>query len=387
MTNKHTFAAGIGVLTISMMLTSSQAINGVIPQMRAALHITQAQSELLSTAPSITVILFILLSSYLAKQIGMKKTILAGMLLAGIGGILPIFSAQFITVLASRMILGAGLGLYNALAVSYISALFTGNTRATLLGVRNSMELIGQTVLIFAAGLLLNISWTFSFAVYALAFPIALLFYAKVPEAQNTPKTAPKVKAKLQPAVYALVLFAIIMVMISNAISVRFASIAAQIGGNQLNPSNYLALMPVLGIIAGLTFGGVYKHLKQTTMHIAMTCFIIANVLIAISGHSLPVLLAGLFLSSIPCAWCFPVIFNQLDRLTTKNTVNLATGLIFVGCNIGNFLAPIAMQVTQTLMGSTSLTGPFYVFAGILAILLLLSIAVSRGKLPLLKAA
>lgn len=356
--------------------------------MRAALHITQAQSELLSTAPSITVILFILLSSYLAKQIGMKKTILAGMLLAGVGGILPIFSAQFATVLASRMILGAGLGLYNALAVSYISALFTGNTRATLLGVRNSMELIGQTVLIFAAGLLLNISWTFSFAVYALAFPIALLFYAKVPETQSTPTpTTPKVKEKIPAAVYALVLFAIIMVMISNAISVRFASIAAQIGGNQLNPSNYLALMPVLGIIAGLTFGGVYKHLKQTTMHIAMTCFIIANVLIAISGHSLPVLLAGLFLSSIPCAWCFPMIFNQLDRLTTKNTVNLATGLIFVGCNIGNFLAPLAMQVTQSLTGSTSLTGPFYVFAGILVVLLLLNIEVSRGKLPLLKAA
>src|SRR5699024_12495921 len=85
-------------------------------------------------------------------------------------------------ILVSRIILGAGLGLYNSLAVSYISALYTGNTRASLMGMRNSMEAIGQTVLIFLAGILVNISWTASFSVYVLAFPIALLFALKVPE-------------------------------------------------------------------------------------------------------------------------------------------------------------------------------------------------------------
>ena len=103
----------VAVLGISLMLTSSQAINGVLPQIRDALNISQSQAELLGTAPSISVILFILLSSYIADKLGMKKTIIVGLLLAGIGGIIPILFSNFSMILVSRIILGAGLGLYN----------------------------------------------------------------------------------------------------------------------------------------------------------------------------------------------------------------------------------------------------------------------------------
>ena len=116
------------------MLTSSQAINGVIPQMKQSLGISQSQSELLGTAPSITVIVFILLSSYFCQKNRNEKYNNFRLLLAGIGGIIPVFTATFQTVLISRVILGAGLGLYNSLAVTYISSLYSGNTRATLLG-------------------------------------------------------------------------------------------------------------------------------------------------------------------------------------------------------------------------------------------------------------
>ena len=40
----------VAVLGISLMLTSSQAINGVLPQIRDALNISQSQAELLGTA-------------------------------------------------------------------------------------------------------------------------------------------------------------------------------------------------------------------------------------------------------------------------------------------------------------------------------------------------
>ncbi|AWB43661.1 MFS transporter [Paenibacillus sp. CAA11] len=379
MTNKRDVITKIGILGISLMLTSSQAINGVIPQMKEALNISQSQSEILGTAPSISVIICILLSSYIARRIGMKKSVLFGLILAGVGGILPVFSANFYLILLSRIILGAGLGLYNSIAVSYISALYTGDTRATLLGFRNSMEAIGQTVLIFLAGVFLNVSWTFSFMVYAFAFPLALLFYLKVPEISLEQDTK-AYKEKLNPAVYALVLFAIILVMNSIAISVRFASIASEIKGIDFNASNYLALMPILGIIAGFVFGFVNKHLGHKTMYLGIACFIVSNLFIASSHSSMLLLIIGLFLSSIPGSWCFPFIFSNLDRVTTKNTITFATSLIFIGCNIGNFTAPLAMQFTQFLTNSASLTAPFYVFAFILVIVLIITLFASNKK-------
>lgn len=382
MNNQKSLLQKGAILSISLMLTSSQAINGVIPQMKQSLGISQSQSELLGTAPSITVILFILLSSYFAKRIGMKKTIILGLLLAGIGGIIPVFTATFQTVLISRVILGAGLGVYNSLAVTYISSLYSGNTRATLLGIRNSMEALGQTILIFLAGVLVNINWTASFLVYAIAFPVALLFALKVPEIRDENSDIPEnhVKEKMNPMVFALVLFAILLVMNSIAISVRFASIATEIKGVNFNASNYLALMPILGILAGFMFGPINKWIGKGTLYLGIIFFIISNLLIAVSNGNMTFLLTGLFLSSITGSWCFPFIFSNLDKVTTKNTINFATSLIFIGCNIGNFIAPIVMELAQLLTGSTHLTAPFYVFAGIFMLVLFVTFFMTKRK-------
>lgn len=382
MNNQKSLLQKGAILSISLMLTSSQAINGVIPQMKQSLGISQSQSELLGTAPSITVILFILLSSYFAKRIGMKKTIILGLLLAGIGGIIPVFTATFQTVLISRVILGAGLGLYNSLAVTYISSLYSGNTRATLLGIRNSMEALGQTILIFLAGVLVNINWTASFLVYAIAFPVALLFALKVPEIRDENSDIPEnhVKEKMNPMVFTLVLFAILLVMNSIAISVRFASIATEIKGVNFNASNYLALMPILGILAGFMFGPINKWIGKGTLYLGIIFFIISNLLIAVSNGNMTFLLTGLFLSSITGSWCFPFIFSNLDKVTTKDTINFATSLIFIGCNIGNFIAPIAMQFAQFLTRSTNLTAPFFVFAGIFMVVLCVILFVTKKK-------
>ncbi|HFM7026948.1 TPA: MFS transporter, partial [Enterococcus faecium] len=382
MNNQKSLLQKGAILSISLMLTSSQAINGVIPQMKQSLGISQSQSELLGTAPSITVILFILLSSYFAKRIGMKKTIILGLLLAGIGGIIPVFTATFQTVLISRVILGAGLGVYNSLAVTYISSLYSGNTRATLLGIRNSMEALGQTILIFLAGVLVNINWTASFLVYAIAFPVALLFALKVPEIRDENSDIPEnhVKEKMNPMVFALVLFAILLVMNSIAISVRFASIATEIKGVNFNASNYLALMPILGILAGFMFGPINKWIGKGTLYLGIIFFIISNLLIAVSNGNMTFLLTGLFLSSITGSWCFPFIFSNLDKVTTKNTINFATSLIFIGCNIGNFIAPIAMQLAQFLTRSTNLTAPFFVFTGIFIVILFVTFFATNKK-------
>lgn len=383
MNNQKGLLQKAAILSISLMLTSSQAINGVIPQMKQSLGISQSQSELLGTAPSITVIVFILLSNYFAKRIGMKNTIILGLLLAGIGGIIPVFTATFQTVLISRVILGAGLGLYNSLAVTYISSLYSGNTRATLLGIRNSMEALGQTILIFLAGVLVNINWTASFLVYAIAFPVALLFALKVPEIRDENSDIPEnqVKEKMNPMVFALVLFAILLVMNSIAISVRFASIATEIKGVNFNASNYLALMPVLGILAGFMFGPINKWIGKGTLYLGIIFFIISNLLIATSNGNMAFLLTGLILSSITGSWCFPFIFSNLDKVTTKDTINFATSLIFIGCNIGNFIAPISMQLAQFLTKSTSLTAPFFVFAGIFIVILFVTFFASNKKI------
>ena len=67
------------------------------------------------------------------------------------------FVSSFKLIFIGRIVLGAGLGLFNSLAVTLINRIYTGDVEASLLGIRNSMEGIGQSILTFVAGILLNI--------------------------------------------------------------------------------------------------------------------------------------------------------------------------------------------------------------------------------------
>lgn len=376
--NKNSILTKLAVLCISLMLCSAQAINGVIPQMKQSLGISQVQVEMLSTIPAITVIAFIFLSSFIAKKIGLKKTINLGLFLAGVGGMLPMFVSSFELIFIGRIVLGAGLGLFNSLAVTLINRIYTGEVEASLLGIRNSMEGIGQSILTFLAGILLNIGWHYSFAVYLLAFPLIALFTFAVPDIDNVVEEKSSNKEKMNPMVYLMVMFAILLVCNGISISVRFPSIATEILGNNFNASNYLAIMPIIGILAGFAFGKVYKMFGTATLYIGLLALALSNILIGFSNGNFTILLIGVLFSGIPSTWCFPFIFITLGKITTKGTQALANSLIFVGCNIGGFLVPFVMEVMQVLSGSESLTAPFPIYGGIL-ILIFIGMIISKG--------
>lgn len=366
------------VLSISLMLCSAQAINGVIPKMKQSLGISQVQVEMLSTIPAITVIVFIFLSSFIAKKIGLKKTINIGLFLAGVGGMLPMFVSSFKLIFIGRIVLGAGLGLFNSLAVTLINRIYTGDVEASLLGIRNSMEGIGQSILTFVAGILLNIGWHYSFAVYIFAFPLIALFTFFVPDIDNAVEEKSSNKEKMNPMVYLMFMFAILLVCNGISISVRFPSIATEILGENFNSSNYLAIMPIIGILAGFAFGKVYKIFGTVTLYIGLLALALSNILIGFSNGNFTILLIGVLFSGIPSTWCFPFIFITLGKITTKGTQALANSLIFVGCNIGGFLVPFVMEAMQLLSRSDSLAAPFPIYAGIL-ILIFISMIICKA--------
>ncbi|MDO4670741.1 MAG: MFS transporter [Aerococcus sp.] len=370
----------LAVLSISLILTSGQAINGALPQIRAALGLSQTTVELLSTLPSITVILFILLSSYVARKIGLKRTITLGILLAGIGGSIPVVLNSVIALFVGRIILGAGLGLFNSLAVTIINRLYHGSdAEATLLGIRNSMEGIGQSLLTVIAGLLLNVSWNFSFAIYFLAFPIALFFYWVVPNIEDEAEEG-HAQTSMPIMVYVLTAFAILLVCNGISVGVRFPSLAAEIYGDQFNASNYLAMMPIIGIIAGFLFGKIYRRLGIATLYVGLIIFAISNFLIGFASGNFYVLLSGVLLSSIPGTWCFPFIFMTLGQITTKNNLAMANSLIFIGCNIGGFIVPFVMNGLQFLSPSSQLSAPFPMY-GALLLLIAIGLVIARKRI------
>lgn len=367
------------VLSISIMLLSPPVINGVLPQIRDSLEITQAQSELITTIPSITTLIFILLSNVLVKKVGIKKMIIAGLLLVGIGGVLPVFVNDFTLIIIGRAIIGIGLGLYSPFAIELINILFDEKERATLMGYRSAIEQLGQSSMAMVAGMLAIFSWNMSFLVYSLAFVLAIAFFVMVPEIES-PNTRISEddtyeKNKMTPIVYPVVLLMMLVILTNAAIGIRFPALAAEVMGDGYNSSIFFVLRPMIGVCAGFFFGRLHKALGRKLLYIALACLACASLLVGFSNGNFVILVIGFLLSSLVPAWIFPFIFTMISRKTDGAMRRFAMSLILIALHATVFMMTPIVGIIETMVGSTALVAPYpvlggFVFAALLSIII-----------------
>lgn len=354
----------VAFLGISFMLTSAYAINGALPQMTKSLGVSATEVQALATTPSIVVTVFVLLSSFIAAKLGDKKTIALGMLLVGFAGVVPFFVSSYPVILISRMVLGAGFGIFNSLAVSMIAVMYQGQTRSTMLGWRAAGEQIGQAVLTFIAGLLLNFGWQTTFLVYLLAFPILYLFYVRVPDTTEMLSDEHKEKStdaastkhneptKINPLVWVLTLFAAFLVIDYMAIQLSFPFMAQSLGVDGLVVSTILSFMLVAAMLGGIVYGTIHKIFGRFTLQVGLVLMAVSNYLVAFSNHNFIMLTVGVLLIGFPMQLISPFIFSQLPNLAPLKKQSFVTSIILIGFNVGVFVEPFVISLLAGLMGN-----------------------------------
>ena len=120
----------IALLSVSLLVASAPAINANIPAMAKAFpNVPLSTVELLTTISSMFLMISVLTSSFIARKIGYKQTILLGIIIVAIFGTLPAFTHSFWLIMVSRALLGYGIGLFNSLLVTMISYFYHGEIR------------------------------------------------------------------------------------------------------------------------------------------------------------------------------------------------------------------------------------------------------------------
>lgn len=149
------------LLSVSLLVGIAPAINANIPAIAAHFdNIPLQLVEMLSTAPSLFLVASVLSSSFIAKKIGYKQTIILGLAIVMISGIVPLFINNFYLILISRAALGFGIGLFNSLTVAMINYFYKDtHDRSKMYGLQTAFEGIGGISITFIAGQLIKISW------------------------------------------------------------------------------------------------------------------------------------------------------------------------------------------------------------------------------------
>lgn len=359
--NKHRFRKE-GILSVSLILAVNAIISGALIFIKDELGISLASAEFLVSLPSITTIIAILLSEPISQKIGIKKCVSLGLFLVGTSAFLPIFIRTYPSVFISRLILGFGVGLYNGHAASLINIFYKGDEAASLHGIRNSCEHIGLMLLLFIAGLIIKISWHYVFLTYTFAFLILIIFNLTVEDVVH-PKTLAEEKFKITLQTIFFMVFAGVILMDTTAVTVRFSTIATANLGANANINMLTMIFPIFGMTTGFFFGKINRRLRSKTILLGLLLYIFKNLTLAIFGQNLYIYMICIALTAISQSLCFPYIFAEVARVTRSSSSRIVNNLIFVGSNIGGFLASSFLSIITLIFNIKSPTTAFMGFS------------------------
>ena len=381
----------VGLLSISITMGTQMAISPALPDiMEAFPQKTVTQVETLTTVQSITGLVFVLLCPLISGWLGKKRTVVLGLLVSAISGITPLVVSflgflqlpdliVFRIMWLSRLVYGGGVGLVCGLAVSMIGDFFEGDERASLMGVRTSMETVGQVLTTALAGALLALGWQWPFAVYAVIFVLLALFVRGVPDDDPAQARRAAAQAKAQEAtqgasgpqavpVMVLVLCALNFLFMTcySGINVRIPSIMTEGGfGTSSQSSLVISALAICGLLTGLVFGKVYGLLRGKTPALGAALLALGCLVSAIAS-SLPMM----FVAAVLCGAAYPLfisyIMNHVNEVAPKSVVMLSTSLCISSGFLAGFFSPYVLAFVGNVVGEEA-AAPFVPYALLLA--------------------
>ena len=387
----------IALLSLSLILTSAYSVSIVLPSLLQHFsEYTTAQVEILISAPSFAITVMIVLNAWLSRYMKDRPMIVGGLLLLSVSGMVPVFVQEYPVVLASRIFLGIGIGLINAKAISIFSEYYEGREIAALLGYRGSAEVLGSAVMTLVAGKLVLIRWNLAFWVYALGFVIVLLYLVWVPGSMETGQSAGSQSAgaekesleaeadekrecwKKEVLTIAYALFAgfVICIYCSNSLRVPMLILEKKLG-TESEASIILTLMMLMGIAAGVYFGKLTMWWKEKLPGVG--CLMLgAGMLLTAYAGNLPLIGIGISIVGFFYTVLVTYSFHQISEQIPQSSINTATSIVLVGCNLGAACSPFVLKWIGRFSEGVSV--PFVGYAGMMGVLGIILIVVTGRK-------
>ena len=373
---KLNLAAKFSLLSISILLMSHLAISPVIPSLynfynEQNSNIGLASVESLATIPAMMITIFVLLSNIVIKFLGKKNTVLLGLIIIFIFGLVPVFTSNFKLVLISRLFLGAGIGLFNSLSISLISDFFDDSVRGTMIGLRTAFLNIGKALTTFISGYLVILGVQYTFLVYALALPIFILFLFFVPNSENIYNKKVSVKFHKETIYLTLLTFFIGVSYMGATIKIPTLLIEKYFY-HPATATNLLTILAISGIFSGLLFGFLVKRAKNLTLTIMLSFMTLGSMIFAFSNN-IVLFFVGAILIGISFVGAMSFNFFYISNKLENKFINFSTSIMLVGGNIGVILTPIILTKLPEALYLEKFLTPFYITTLIMLICTIIS--------------
>lgn len=368
--SKPTGLTTASILSISLVGGVSTLITGILPQLeREFATVPTTMVEWLVTAANISALVTLLANPYLTRRWGIKKVVVTGLWLAALTGVIPLFTHVYWLVLLSRLALGLGIGLFSPHAIGLIAHTYHGELRARLLGYQTGLGALGNALFLALAGLVVAFSWRNVFLLYLLLGGVALLASAGLPASEAAVPADQLAVKKLPVSRWLLVALAFVTYLLIWGVQLKLPRLFLDRAFGSAELANWtLSAMNMGGLLAGLTFGRVHRHLHQYTLTLGYAGAALAVVLLLTTANTLVAVGSAVFFNFIySYTGPYLVYRSQLDLPPAQ--IDAMSSWLTIATVISAFFAPPAWNFLGALGPGTVTTNVLLWAAGLLGLI------------------
>jgi predicted MFS family arabinose efflux permease len=339
---------------MSFFMQGSTAVLGPANEAIAqGLGISPATAAQVGTLPALfAVISGFLIGQLTGKKLKYKTSLILYLVIAMVGGILPMFISTWPVIMFSRACIGLGVGAFYALPPAILPRFYDPAGAAKNLGMGNAFASAGGMAMMLIVGALAGIKWNYSFAVYFIFLIPLICIIAGMPEPPaDAPVDASKPKEKLSLPAPVIIncLFACIMTlfMVPVFMSVSYIVTTSQ-GHTPFVASVISSFFNIGGVLGSVLFGIIYKSLKKFSAPVIILLEALGLFLIRGSDGwgSVIVTGAGMFCVGVGLILT-PALLTDNNAYVKPAAITFVTSLLVIGLNLGNFLTGPYLQLVS----------------------------------------
>ncbi len=354
-------------LTLLILTFSQMACNGLSPALSGVAaqfpNVSASTVQLLMTLPCICGMLLSLVAAQLTSVFPKKYLIgLGSICVIATGALGFCIHGSLALLYVWSLIMGTGMGLISALVLSMISDFFSGQEKATLMGLQTTFATLGGMIMTSVGGILTAIAWHYDYLVYLIAVPglILLIFFV--------PKTTPEMPSPAasdspggfgallrQGKMWMYLLLVMLGLFLFNVSPTNLSMYVEEFALGNSVVSGWAATVFLLGgAVMGMAFGAISKRIGVFTIPLGFV-LTASGCALLLSGADVAHLYAGCLISGMSISMIAPQCILQASFLANSSQqLAMSAAIIMAASNTGTFLTPLITAGAQALFGSGS---------------------------------
>ena len=360
----------IAIMAASSIMLVTLAASPILAEVaRAFPDAPTSKIQMLVVLPGLIAVPFSLLAGRIATLIPKKTIVLFAMMVMMLGGLIPfLFHGSLTPLLIASAVIGVGLGFIIPISSALISDTFEGQQRGALMGLQSAVINAGGMITVILAGLLARIYWLYAYLVFLLILPAIIVVAVLLPEGVVVKQPGGSGFKLNHTLVYlSLVAFTFGLLYTTYSTNVAMYLDSTHLG-DATSAGIATSLLTGAGIAAGLLFGRIFRVFKSFTLPAAIG-LTAAGLFLTFMGSSLPVVLAGGFLSGYGFSTVMPFGVFQATQAVPPAASAFAIAIFTASVSTGGFASPIVVNGLASLSGNSSEKTRFLMAAvGLLAL-------------------